>query len=48
MGRPKWVEIIKHLKLTGKSLTTFHFRVRTPMKSPNNDLYGSTHLSLPV
>ena len=44
MGRPKWVEIITHLKLDGKSLKTFHFRVRTPMQSPKSDLFGSTRL----
>ena len=48
MGRPKWVETIKHLKRDGKSLATFHFRVRTPMKSPTSDLFGSTRLSLPI
>ena len=48
MGRPKWVEIIKHLQLNGKSLKAFHFRVRTPMKSPKSYLFGSTRLSLPV
>ena len=42
MGRPKLVEIIQHLKLNGRSLKTFHVRVRTPMKSPKSDLYGST------
>ena len=30
IGRPKWVEIIKHLRLNGKSLKKLHFRVRTP------------------
>ena len=48
MGRPEWAEIIKHLQLNGKSLKAFHFRVRTPLKSPNSELSGSTRLSLPV
>ena len=48
MGSPKWVEIIKHLKLTSKSLKTLHVRVRNPMKSPKSDLFGSTRVSLPV
>ena len=42
------VDIISDKKLKGKSLKTFHFRVRTPMKSPKSDLFGSTRLSLPV
>ena len=53
MGRPKWVSIL-HIfgfagfaaKLTktkiGESLKKFHFRVRTPLKSPKRDLFGST------
>ena len=48
MGRPKWVEIVKHLKLNGKSLKTLHVRVRNPTKSPKSDLSGSARLSLPV
>ena len=48
MGRPKLVEIIKHLEVNGKSLKTFQLRVRTPMKSPECDLFDSTRLSLPV
>ena len=48
MGRPKWVEISKHLKLNGKSLKQFRFRVRTLLKSSKSNLFGSTRLSLPV
>ena len=53
MGGPTWLEIIKHLKLTNQSLTTFHFLVSGPHEI-NNKLpfrfypFKSTRLSLPV
>ena len=31
-----------------ESLKTFHFRVRSSLKSPTSDMFGSTCLNLPV